>query len=645
MSEIPLRNLSITRLLLSVVPFTLLAAILTGCGMGTLATNAPVISTHLGALGGRILGGQQPVVGAHVYLFAAGTTGYGGASTSLLSSALTGHSDAVGGYVLTDVNGSFSLTGDYTCVANTQVYAYALGGNPGSGTNSMSGLMAVLGNCPSTGTLAMQTPIVYINEVSTVAAAYAFAGYAVDATHVSSSGTAAAQTGIANAFANAALLNDIASSAGALVTTPGGNGTPPQSLVNTLANILAACINSSGPTSTPCATIKADAVSSTGGAQPTDTATAAINMAHRPGNQVAALYGVTAANTPFQPSLPTQPADFTVTIAYSGAGHLSNPAGLAVDANGSVWVTNPGASQVVQFSPTGTVTASVVQAGSIKLPMGIAVDPSGKIWFNDNGSKNVYTYTPSTQQLAFDQWSFYSAAFQPFFAVDGSGNTLTLGTDNEGSGVAPVFFYDYGGNNKYTYPTYASKPVYAVAVDTKGYFWATSNDTTVTSGARLDMTKITSLGTNSAQVAVNSCTGTNYAQGTGIVVDSGNNIWIADHYTSKLVEFANSCTYNTSLSTIGAPKGLAIDGNNTLWTINASNQLGAVTTSGTAVSPTGGYAPVISGTLVGPVIDGSGNVWFADTTNNTLQELIGIATPVVTPLSVGAATNKLGSRP
>lgn len=633
------------RALLGILSFSAFAAVLTGCGAGSPATNTAVVSTPVGPLGGRVFGGQQPVTGAHVYLFAAGTTGYGAASTSLLNSTLTGHSDTVGAYVLTDSTGSFSLTGDYTCVANTQVYAYALGGNPGAGTNSMSGMIAVLGNCPSTGTLATQTPTVYINEVSTVAAAYAVSGYAEDATHISSSGTTAAQTGISNAFANAALLNNIGSSAGALAMTPSGTGIAPQSLVNTVANILAACINSSGPSSTACTTMKTYAVSSTAGTQPTDTATAAINIAHRPGNQVAALYNVSSPNTPFQPSLSVQPTDFTAAITYTGSGHLSNAADLAVDANGSVWVTSPGTAQVVQFSPAGVVTASLTQATYIKLPMGIAVDPSGNIWFNDNGSKDIFSYTPGSGQLGLDQWSFYSAAFQPFFAIDGSGNTLTLGTDNEGTGVRPVFFYDYGGSNDYTYPTYALKSVYAVAVDTNGYFWATSNDTTVTSGARLDNTKITSLGSNSAQVAENSCTGTNYAQGTGIVIDSGNNIWISDHYTSKLVEFANSCTYTTSLSTISAPTGLAIDGNNTLWTVNAANQVGATTTSGTAVSPASGYAPVLTGTLVGPVVDGSGNLWFANATSNTLQEIVGIATPVLTPLSVGAANSKLGSRP
>ena len=100
------------------------------------------------------MGGQQPIVGAHVYLFAANTTGNAesgiAASSSNASTSLLGWHNyrqlrlCRRPYVLTDSNGAFSITGDYVCTANTQVYLYALGGNPGAGTNSAAGLLAAL---------------------------------------------------------------------------------------------------------------------------------------------------------------------------------------------------------------------------------------------------------------------------------------------------------------------------------------------------------------------------------------------------------------------------------------------------------------------------------------------------------------------
>jgi hypothetical protein len=69
-----------------------------------------------------------------------------------------------------------------------------------------------------------------------------------------------------------------------------------------------------------------------------------------------------------------------------------------------------------------------------------------------------------------------------------------------------------------------------------------------------------------------------------------------------------------------------------------------------------GYGRDTLGTPVGIAVDGSGNVWFADTyvisvsgstttQQSNLQELVGIATPVVTPLALGAQKNALGARP
>ena len=308
----------------------LLPLVLTGCTLSTTAASTP--DTGL-AISGSVHGGQNPIVGAHVYLLAANTTGYGNASLSLLTSGTGRTLDSSGGatngfYYVTTVgpSGTFSITGDYSCTAGQQVYLYALGGDPGlgTGTNPAAGLLAALGNCPGgTSAFATGTPFVVINEVSTVAAAYAMAGFATDAVHVSSSGTAAAKLGIANAFINAEILqtSGVANAFPPSSTTYyGGGGSVPQTTVNTLGNILAACVNSNG-TGSACTTLFANAESGgTTGNLPADTATAAINIAHNPVAAVTALYGLPSATAPFGPALTAQPNDFTVSIYYEQIG-------------------------------------------------------------------------------------------------------------------------------------------------------------------------------------------------------------------------------------------------------------------------------------------------------------------------------------
>ena len=81
------------------------ACSLTGCGMGTSAAPDPVPLT----VNGRVHGGQQPVVGAQIQLYVAGNAGNGSASSPLLNTTVTSGTD-----------GSFSITGDYSCPSATR---------------------------------------------------------------------------------------------------------------------------------------------------------------------------------------------------------------------------------------------------------------------------------------------------------------------------------------------------------------------------------------------------------------------------------------------------------------------------------------------------------------------------------------------
>jgi len=56
--------------------------LLSGCGFTTTESSSPSPGLDIA---GNVHGGQQPVVGAHVFLFAAGTGGYGNQVTSLLN--------------------------------------------------------------------------------------------------------------------------------------------------------------------------------------------------------------------------------------------------------------------------------------------------------------------------------------------------------------------------------------------------------------------------------------------------------------------------------------------------------------------------------------------------------------------------------
>lgn len=264
-------------------------------------------------------GGQsRAVVGAKIYLLQVNSREYGKSSASLLTSATGTPADSIGHYVLSGEQGGFSIAGEYTCSAGHQVYIYARGGNSGDdGPNSAIGLMASLGACPESGHFEDATPFIFVNEVTTVAAAYAMAGMAADATHVVSSARPSASDGFMNAADLASITTGFANTT--LPSRP--DSKLPRTKIHTLANILSACINSDSPRSPGCTTLFANARSNgSSGAIPEDTASAAINIARNPRVNTAALYGLQPKlSAPFQPALESVPSDFALSVASEEA--------------------------------------------------------------------------------------------------------------------------------------------------------------------------------------------------------------------------------------------------------------------------------------------------------------------------------------
>jgi PKD repeat protein len=588
---------------------------------------------------GRVYGGQQPVAGAYVYLFAANTTGYGQASVSLLSAAATGTSDSVGAYVLTSADGGFLWNGDYTCTPGSQVYLYALGGNAGAGTNSAAGLMAVLGNCPSTGNFSA-IPYFTVNEVTTIAAAYAFAGFATDATHVSSSGTALAQVGIANAFANAANLVTL-STGTAMATTPAGNGEVPQAQINTLANVLADCVETSGPGSNGCELLFSNAMSGgSSGTAPTDTATAAINIAHKPAANVGALYGL-ASSGPFTPTLIAQPNDFTIAVNFTGSG-LAFPTGIAIDGSGNAWVANEWGG-ITELSPSGAAIspATGYRGGSFG-PYLIAIDGSGNAWFTST-SVNTLSEFSSSGTLISPANGYTGGGLSSLcaIAIDGLGDVWgASGTgniaevSNSGTPLSP--------SNGYT----GGQGFSLIAIDGRGNVWAVGSE-------------VAEFSASGAEISPSGgFTGGGLTMPYAMAIDALGNIWITNFIVNygpgSVVKFSNSGVA-LSPSTgytgggLGAATGIAIDGAGNVWVGNTNYVLSEFTNAGLPLSPSTGFTGGGLSKAAGIVaVDGSGDVWATSQGINgyySVTEFIGAGIPVVTPLAVGVKNNTLGTRP
>ncbi len=349
---------------------------LVGCGGGgTIRSRFPRQSPLTpSALKGSVHGGQQPVQGAEVELYVAGAAKYGAGAKTLTPAATT------------DANGDFVLTGGYTCPSSKSLtYLVATGGDPGVGSdNHALAMMAVLGECGNLGSIQSIT----IDEVTTVGAAFALTPF------LGSGGEMGTSAGNAQGLLNAAatLNNLVDLSRG---TAPGpdapANAAVPAAKINTLANILAACVNSAG--GAVCNTLFAAAKPASGSA-PDNTLDAAVDIARNPSNHVANLFAIPAPTAPFQPSLASAPADWTIAVTYTGSG-LASPSSIAVDAEGNVWAANyPSslvASTVSELSNTGEPMSPSggFVGGALDESYGIAVSKNGSVWITDQVSSGI----------------------------------------------------------------------------------------------------------------------------------------------------------------------------------------------------------------------------------------------------------------
>jgi streptogramin lyase len=621
----------------------LCCVLLSGCTIATTATAGPEAGA---AIKGNVHGGQQAIVGAHVYLLAASTSNYGAASTSLLTTGIAG-TDTVGGYVLSDANGAFSISNDYTCTPGTQVFLYAQGGNPGNGVNSAASLLAALGQCPSAGNFYTgdsttgAIPFVAINEVSTVTTAFALVGFASDAHHIGSQMTPQSLLGIKTAFANVPQLENLATGA-TFGSTPLGNGTVPRQLINTLANIIAACINSAGPSSTPCSTLFATArYGGATGVIANETATAAIYMARHPGNGVTTLFNLATAQDPFAPALPSAPNDFTIGIKYTGFG-MQGPSGVAVDSTGNVWVSNGSGYTISEFSNTGTQISpfgGYQGNGDIFSPTAIAIDASDNAWFTS------YVYSQLNELTG--------TGFAPDASTGGGMRDPTgLAFDANGNvWVSNYFtrlseFYSYGAAESPSagYTGGGLSASSGVAIDPTNGVWIPNKTNNNLSLFSLAGVPLSSTG----------FTGGGLSNPSAIALDGNGDPWITNNNgtSSSISEFNRSGTAMSGSTGytgggLNGPVAIAIDGFGNVWAVNgAGNSLSEFSSTGTAMSPaTTGYS---AGQLNGPTgitIDFAGSVWISNATNNSVTQLIGLAAPTVTPLSLAVKNFSVGTRP
>jgi hypothetical protein len=617
-------------------------ALLAGCSMQETASES---NSLVGAatISGRIHGGQQPIAGATVDLYAVGTTGYGLGATRL---ATTTSANGTGAFNFTQkstqTGADNPIDSGYGCPTNsTLLYLVASGGDPtGTGTltnnNSNIRLLDAIGQCS-----AVKSSFFDVNEVSTAVSVAALQQYinpladtniGSPSTTLATSSMSRAVTGIANAFALVQnVLNQSAGQVNAIYAPSGGlstatvTATPEVAKINTIADIIAACVNTTGSSSSACSTLFAAATpppfpkttNFPGSYSPaptaSDTLQATLFMLVNPtdsGTQVsscsfgaatsnlACLYNAQTAAAPFV-GLTAAPTDWTVGITYASAavsptttvGYLQYPQYLAIDKAGDIWVTNgiTGGGALLEMSPQGAILQqALATTGLLNGPHVPVIDPAGNVWVPNFGSATT--------------------------TGPGYGTTVVEFPVN-GTAATSANIYTVGGC-PYELASDGAGDIFVGECTVAGT--STTGPTTPGSDIREILAGTSAPAT--ASIVYTASGGYAATQYSGIAVDSTFRLWTSSGGTSI---YSLASPYTTALTTVATDaEPVGIDNGNNAWVANykSTANLGTlnelsisggsiVNAAGSPFTPGGGLS-----TTEFLVLDGAGNIWVTNYT-------------------------------
>ena len=338
-------------------------------------------------------------------------------------------------------------------------------------------------------------------------------------------------------------------------------------------------------------------------------------------------------------------ATSTIQTVAGGGTDVNYPKGIAVDAAGDVFFTNPHLNIVCEVNAATHVISTVAGNGnfgfsgdgsaatsaSLNYPQGIAVDAAGNLFIADTYNNRIREVNATTHVIT---------------TVAGNGN---LGFSGDGSAATSAAL---------GYPE-------GIALDAAGnLFIADSGNNKI---REVDATThvITTVAGNGIEGYAgdgSAAASASIAAPYGIAVDAAGDLFIADTYNHRIRE-VNAATQvittvagngnsgfsgdgsAAALASLWFPRGIAVDATGNLFIADADNnrirEVNATTHVITTVAGNGGYSFSGDGSVAtsaslalpyGIALDAAGDLFIADTENNRIRE-VNATTHVITTVA------------
>ena len=315
---------------------------------------------------------------------------------------------------------------------------------------------------------------------------------------------------------------------------------------------------------------------------------------------------------------------------------LYNPDGVAVDGAGNLYIADSSNHRIRKVDATGTITTVAgtgefgfggdegpATAAQLDFPRGVAVDSAGNLYIADAGNNRIRK-------------------------VDATGTITTVAGTGE---------FGFGGDEGLATTARLAFPR-GVAVDGAGnlYIADTSNQRIRKVDSTGTITTIAGTGERDFSGDEGLATTARLASPNGVAVDGAGNLYIADTSNQRIRKVDSSGVITTIAGTgefgfggdeglattarLASPNGVAVDGAGNLYIADISNhRIRKVDTAGviTTIAGTGEFGfsgdggPAVLARLAFPgsvTVDGTGNLYIADTENHRIRKLTPMTGPV-----------------
>jgi tripartite motif-containing protein 71 len=309
-----------------------------------------------------------------------------------------------------------------------------------------------------------------------------------------------------------------------------------------------------------------------------------------------------SAESPTPAGIPTYSSSFGTS--GTGNGQFTRPGGMAIDAQGDLWVADSNDNRVEEFSAQGAYLRQFGTKGSgngqLSRPTAVAIAANGDLWVTDSGNKRVEEFSPTGAYLA----QFGS-----------------LGTENG---------------------KFAGSGPEAIAIDYHGNIWVAD-----TYGGRLE--KFNENGIFIRSVATRGKGPEQLGDPDGIAIGPGGNVFVSDWEDDKVAEYGEGGGFIRQFGSQGNepgqlenPTGIAIDSRGDVWVPDQKNgrveefnqggeYLGRFGAKGTGAGQFELTYPT------GIATDTNGDIWVTDWGNNRVEKWVsGNYVPSITPTYMGS---------